>query len=1156
MGLPYVSDPEIRNMSDEEAAAAVASLAADIDAEKKTTYQPIRSPLDNVNIRNIQKQKQRALEQGGFYVAIPEDEKQKLEEGFNSDTYYSTEGDKKYQTYVDGFNKFKKAGDAQGAQQWNQQYQNYKAHINFYQDSYDCTFGGRCEEGKGINFLENQNEEWRYDDMSNNIPLLKSLRRTYGSYDDYGNERTDEQLIKKFMTDQTFLEFNFGKKGVTAAKLPFMTDQEVDDLALQYLTYTKIKGAGEGSRSKIRKTVDVVGAVGSDPFAFTGISALLRTAGTLLGGKELVKEITKKGLRDYFSKRIKSKVAKSTLTGIGVGSGYMGFDALAKEQIVITADLQDKVDWGKVGFQTGMGGIFGGSFGALVGGASKAFNALADRYMLRNNLNNKAFLEEMSTSVTDPKSLFKWLKKIGWSKEEAKAELTFLEKNGFKFAEDKGVWVTKDGKAEYKTPAEERLSEQSLFGDEVDESIVPRPLAREAEEKLDDEFIDVTNIDAQIPFSKLGQRAFDWLDNSIGATAMRTIYGGDALLVRSGQRKFATAMKDAQAATDINVSRISHELNSFKEKNAVALGDINALIRSQKATNAQQAEFLKLLNSRKDEQLRAAWKNKVIKTKDYNKFKEDPSYIPRVWNTQRLITTDGAREFSNFISDFYKRDSKVARDILTNLTGKKETTDGIINSGFSANKVRNMFRNKADREMDVHRSSHLEHERKLSIPAKYEHRLDQFMAAPLDRWSTFFDDVIKRNEFARRFGAKDQKVHKQIKKLEEEGRGRAAGHLRETYFTNMGDKKFSDTVRKRMESPRLMKGVAKINAFQNLKLGLAAIPNATQSFVNGTVMLAKSGSILTAPFKAMNAIIRANVKTTRDMDIIHRAGVLGETDLARIATENMPHSRIVEKEFTGGLQYLNEPTKFLRAVGFIGVENMNRRAAAIMAHGHVASVHSKLQRLKLQGKSKTGKARKLERELKELGVNDPHKADLSARDYAISGHMFNKHVNFSGETFNIPSNWQTPWFKLFTKFKSFMFYQARFLKRNVTDELFLHHNPKPLMAYMAAAGVAGNMAEMTRALATGREIEANRDALELLITGIGNAGGSGLWWDTMQQVAERGPGGAWSSIMGPTFSDVAYTAQDLSKGDIDKIIKRMLPNLPGKQQLYNEWRDQ
>jgi len=292
------------------------------------------------------------------------------------------------------------------------------------------------------------------------------------------------------------------------------------------------------------------------------------------------------------------------------------------------------------------------------------------------------------------------------------------------------------------------------------------------------------------------------------------------------------------------------------------------------------------------------------------------------------------------------------------------------------------------------------------------------------------------------------------------------------------------------------------------------------------------------------------------MDIVHRAGVLGETDLARIATENMQHSRIIEKEFRGGLQYLNEPTKFLRAVGFLGVEEMNRRSASIMAHGHVSSLHSKLQKLLMTGKADTNKSRKLQRELKEMGINDPLKKDLTSRDYAISGHMFNKHVNFSGETFNIPTNWQTPWFKLFTKFKSFMFYQARFLKRNVTDELFLHHNPKPLMAYLASAGIAGNAAEMTRALATGKEIDNNRDALELLIAGIGNAGGSGLWWDTMQQVAERGPGGAWSSVMGPTFSDIAYTAQDLSKGDLEKIVGRMLPNIPGKHQLIQQWRDQ
>ena len=71
------------------------------------------------------------------------------------------------------------------------------------------------------------------------------------------------------------------------------------------------------------------------------------------------------------------------------------------------------------------------------------------------------------------------------------------------------------------------------------------------------------------------------------------------------------------------------------------------------------------------------------------------------------------------------------------------------------------------------------------------------------------------------------------------------------------------------------------------------------------------------------------------MDVVHNAGVLGEIDLSRIATENMPHARIVEREFKGPLKYLNEPTAFLRATGFLGVEQMNRRAAAIMADGHL-----------------------------------------------------------------------------------------------------------------------------------------------------------------------------------------------------------------------------
>ena len=143
-----------------------------------------------------------------------------------------------------------------------------------------------------------------------------------------------------------------------------------------------------------------------------------------------------------------------------------------------------------------------------------------------------------------------------------------------------------------------------------------------------------------------------------------------------------------------------------------------------------------------------------------------------------------------------------------------------------------------------------------------------------------------------------------------------------------------------MENPKLARAVAKINAVQDHKLGLAAIPNATQSFVNGTVLLGKSGNMLTAPFRAISAIARAIIRTKRDQQVFYNVGVLGEMDLARIATENAPSARIIDKQFKGPLKLLNEPTEFLRGTGFMSVERMNRRAAGMMGYGHVNTLHN------------------------------------------------------------------------------------------------------------------------------------------------------------------------------------------------------------------------
>ena len=1152
MSLPYVTDSEIRNMSQEEVDAGMAAIAAEIDAENQKKV----DAYDSLNLNTLMPGEiageLQAVEEGEREF-IPQSKASAFNDAFDIDNYYSSKVDADYDKYLTGREMAIANEDSAKLQEWDSWYSSKKNNRDLYSKYNECSINGNCEEGNEdyYNIAKNRESDWKYTDQVNNQELLKSLRRTYGNIHRFGKEAgkeiNDKELVDMWMSDQAYSNFNLTKLGIDAASMLGMTEQQKKDFALQFMTYEKIAATGEGSRDGWTQTADVLGALVTDPANW----GVLATFGITLLPKEAAKAGTKKGVQYYINKFLASNITK---TGSITGT-YTGLDNLARQSIKIQADVQDNLDWGEFSLSVGLGTALGGTMGALLGGMSNKFNDLATKYMIKNKIGDRAFLQTIRDNVSDEKSLYKFLKNLGWTRKEAKEEITQLHKQGFKYDAAEKKWVSAN--QEYKPPTGARNTEEARHGADVNKVLPAKPIQQAGQKQLDKEYVDVSNIDLQIPFSRAGQNFFDWvnrLGNTVGPKVARTLYGSDSILVRSGLRREAKALNDAMAATDINVARMSNTLRDLATKHEKQLGDINKLIRDRKPTNKEQAGFLKKLDSIKDNQMRMAFNNKVITAEDYMKFKADKSYIPRVWNSQHLLTDKGAVEFSEFMTKLWKKDPRGAKAIIENITGKsKEDAEMIINSQFAPGRIQDMFRNKMDREIDVHRSSHLEFDRKIELPKNLEHMLDPFMAKPLDRWSKFFEDVVKRNEFARRFGAKDQYIHKRIKQLEKQGKGREADHLRETYFTTMGDPKHSRTVKEKMDNPVIMKGISKINAFQNLKLGLAAIPNATQAFVNGTVKLTKSHGLVKAPFYAMSGIVRSIVKTKGDLDIINRAGVLGEIDLARIATENMPHSRIVEREFTGGLQFLNEPTKFLRAVGFTGVEEMNRRAAAIMAHGHVATLHNKLKTLIAKGKGDSAAAKKLDNSLKKLGISDPRKADLSGRDYAVSGHMFNKQVNFSGESFNLPTHWQTPWMKLMTKFKSFMFYQARFLKREVADELFQNNNPKPLIAYLAAAGIAGNVAEMTRALAQGKEIDKNRNALELLIAGIGNAGGGGLWWDTMKQISDQGAAGAFN-ILGPTASDVVNTIQDIGNADLNRMIKRALPNIPGKHQLMDSFK--
>ena len=1129
-----------------------------------------------------------------FGKAVSEGDLKDANENFIAEEqldFFSGRDKELYANYDKVYTEYEEAGDIAGMDSATDEYQAMLDTQNEFFDTYACSFAGQCSE-TSKNIVTDLSEQWTVDDLKLNKVLIASLQRTNGAYKRDGTVKNAGDLLSEWAADQQWFEYNFANKALQSSKFWIgLSDEQKLDTALQWTSFQKVKGKeADGGLNSAESWKNIGLALAADPTNYVGYGLLrnIWVAGSKLAGKKTGQAVVKKGIQKYLAGRTKTKAAA---TGALIGLGFAGADEVSGQQVLKQAGLQDGYDWSKVLTTSLIGATAGTALGFGLAGGGEILTKVANNYILKNNLTNQAFLDEMSKAVTDEKSLKKWLAKLGWNKPAIKEEVDILRKAG---DTDAGPTVP------YKAPAEARNTEAYIIGDEsqvqfkVDadnvlsekeiiklkkvaaQKIIPdeeitgnqqiykNAEIRRAQKQLDDvdEYNAITYAQAdtlaiQAPFTQWGYNTFNKVSEILGKGVTRAVYGNDTLLTNSGARGLGESMFGAHVTTDINVARFTNDIQTFATKHAEELGDINKLIDIgvTKNTTKIQGEFLNIIKVRKNKVLNDAYKAKVITKKQLDEYKADKAYVPRVWDSANLMTKEGSDAFSKFLSVQLKKNPADTKKLLDSITGDSKISAELINANMAPQSVRNMFQRKSLERTDIKRSSHLENERRFVLPARMERELDEFMAPATDRWASFFSDTIRRNEYAKRFGANDEKVVKFVKELRKKGKNRQADDVEEVYYTAIGDGSKSLTIQAAMNSPKLARAISKINAVQNHKLGLAAIPNATQSFVNGTVMLAKSGNLITAPFKAISSIARAIVRTKKDLEIINRSGVLGDMDLARIATENAPSARIIDKQFKGPLKILNEPTEFLRATGFMSVERMNRRAGAIMSFGHVNTLHTKLQRLVLDGQANSVKGIKLQRELKELGVNDPTKAALTEQDYAISGHMFNKHINFSGESVNLPVSWHKPWFKLMTKFKSFMFYQARFLKRNVSDELFIHGNAKPLALYLVAGGLAGNAAEVTRALASGKDIEQNRNALELLIDGVGNAGAWGLWFDTMQDISERGSG-ALATVAGPTVSDAFDTLQDISKGDLDKILLRLVPNVPGKGQLQETFRNQ
>ena len=1137
-------------------------------------------------------------------------------EGVAADYWKGIYAEKRKQ-YVDLWNKFDAAGDDDSKRRLNIQYQAMLDLRKKFNADYALTFDKVESEGAVDLMKSKKVEEYTMEDLKSNRPLLESIQRTNGAYKNDGTLKTKDELLQEWVKDQQLIEWNVGRKGINAIKQAGMSEEQKIDFGIQSLTFSKTKGwspFSEGGISGKETFENIALALATDPLTyatrgFGALATLIMKTATKVAPKAANAQ---KVIAGWLNNHLKTKaVLKSGGYASAYTSTFMAADSLSDQNILVQAKLQDDIDFGEVGKEALLGAVLGfglgitiGGLGVGVGASRQALRNRAEAWRIKEGLNDQQFIDKVGQAVSNKNDLKIFLKAIGYDrkavKEEAKRfkieQEAYVTPTVVRNSED-SLLATKLGQEKF-PPMESGPVVPKAVEKLAAEKLIPKPKTNaqvaknerivearkrvkqqeKVEDVLSEDYINVGKI--EMPrFNRWGFNTYRFINSRISPKknfGARTAYDPEVQMIYSAGRGLGEAMSSARVTIDMNVARINGRISNFYKQHHKELGDVNKLIENgvkAKGVTPVQKQFINMILKDKKKILTDAYKAKVITKTKYNEYMKDDSYVPRVWNSNYLTTPQGLAEFGTYLKTVLKKSPASAKKLIRNITGETELADLFLKGAMNARDIKRLWHFNAINRTNISRSSHLEKRRKFELPKRMERDLDPFMARGEERWAMFFDDTIRRNEFAKRFGANDERVIKFIKKMRTEAKktndpfkNRAADDLEEIYFTAVGDPKKSATITTTIEDAIAGRAIAKINAFQNWKLGMASIPNATQVFVNGSTLVAKTTNLLTLPYKAISGLVKATVKTEKGKEIIRRAGVLGDMDMAKIATENSPHARILDRQFIfknklinfsfgGPLRTLNEPTLFLRRVGFIPIERWNRSAGSVFGYGHINDLHTILQKLVSKGKGNSVRSRNIQRQMKELGVENPLKAELTADDIAIASHMFNKKVNFSGESAVLPLNWHKPWFKLATKFKSFMFYQARFIKREVADELFIHHNPKPLLVYLTAAGLAGNAIEQIRGALTGKEIEKNRGPLELLITGIGNAGSLGLWWQTMEAVSERGAA-AWTDVLGPTAADIFETGRDIFNADIKNILLRIMPNIPGKGQLRNEWRDE
>ncbi len=281
-----------------------------------------------------------------------------------------------------------------------------------------------------------------------------------------------------------------------------------------------------------------------------------------------------------------------------------------------------------------------------------------------------------------------------------------------------------------------------------------------------------------------------------------------------------------------------------------------------------------------------------------------------------------------------------------------------------------------------------------------------------------------------------------------------------------------------------------IRMLQGFKLGLAAVPNATQGSLNSLLF-----SDLRSTMHGFQAMFTQAGKRLAQQSGANIESVLNE----------------MVREAGGDTRALGT---FLKATGFVATERMNRTLSANAGAHYAGRMARRL--------AKNPSDIRANRALRELGIEPAGVTGgkLTPGQVLQAAKKFSDITQFRARPSDLPFFASSPWGKVFFQFKTFIYNQTKFVGRNTIDlvkapgQREWRRAARNLILLGSVFPAVGELIAAARSALTGRERD--DEGTLRFFNDLASVGAAGLLLEAVQAGKFRG---GISFLVGPSVSD-------------------------------------